>query len=344
MTKKRLIGWIAIWMCTMMGLAILLPGLIVQRGGGEAADGWLVLEPTPLKTEGQQTVAVQLSATHAIETVPLETYVRGVVAAEMPMTFELEALKAQAVAARTYIVRRMTKGDYSDMSLPGAMVTDSVQHQAYISEAALAKKWSWFDRGRNLDKLNRAINETAGLVATYQGEPIQAVFFSTSNGYTENSEEYWSEPVPYLRSVASPWDVEQSPKYKETMTLSAAEIAKQLGLPDAQTVMADGGGDVQVLSQTTGHRIESIRIAGQTFSGREVREKLGLRSSHFDWTWRNGKAVITTYGYGHGVGMSQYGANGMAREGKRAEDILRYYYQGIEITPWRLSDTFATNL
>lgn len=327
----------------MMGLAILLPGLIVQRGVGDTGDGWLILEPTPLETVGQQNVAVQLSSSNTIETVPLEAYVRGVVAAEMPMEFELEALKAQAIAARTYIVRRMMKGDYSDMSLPGAVVTDSVQHQAYISEEALAKKWSWFDRGRNLDKLNRAVNETAGLVATYQGEPIQAVFFSTSNGYTENSEEYWSEPVPYLRSVASPWDAEESPKYKETVTLSAEEVAEQLGLPDAQAVMT-GGESVQVLTQTTGQRIASIRIAGQTFTGREVREKLGLRSSHFDWTWRDGEAVITTYGYGHGVGMSQYGANGMAREGKRAEDILRYYYQGIQIAPWRSAETFATNL
>jgi stage II sporulation protein D len=177
--------------------------------------------------------------------------------------------------------------------------------------------------------LNRAIQETEGLVLTYKGELIQASYFSTSNGYTEDSEAYWQDAIPYLRSVPSPWDVELSPKYKATKTFALEELKAKLELP-ASLGEADLA-QVSILERTAGQRVKSVRIGGKVFTGREVRERLSLASSHFDWKWKNGKAVITTYGYGHGIGMSQYGAEGMAREGRSAEEILRYYYQGVEI-------------
>ena len=342
MKVKRTRLWITGWACVLMGLAVLIPGLLVERID-EAAAPPHASEAELAVQEERLTIRVHLADSGQIESVPLETYVRGVVAAEMPIEFEVEALKAQAIAARTYIVRRMAAGDFSDMAVSGAIVTDTVKHQAYISEKELGNQWPWWMRPRNLAKLNRAVSETAGLIATYEGEPIQAVYFSTSNGYTENSEEYWSEAVPYLRSVPSPWDAELSPKYRAVVELDAAEALRKLGIAES----AAGEGtypEVRILEKTAGHRVKKVRIAGHEFTGREVREKLGLASAHFEWEWKEGKAVITTYGYGHGIGMSQYGANALAKQGKSARDIIRYYYQGADITKWTPEAGVMANL
>lgn len=275
-------------------------------------------------------VPVYLSREKRIDQVPIEAYVRGVIAAEMPVEFELEALKAQALAARTYIIRRLQEQDTSQVPAPGAIVTDTVAHQAFLTEEQLKGKWSGPSAAANWEKLNQAVLETEGRVILYGGKPINAVFFSTSNGYTENSEDYWGEKIPYLRSVPSPWDAGLSPRYKETVSMPYKNFLKQLGLSGTVTAGATLSGS-KVTSTTAGHRIGKISIGGKTFTGREVRERLGLASSQFEWRLAKGEVEITTYGYGHGVGMSQWGANGMAKEGKSAEEIVRYYYSGVTV-------------
>ncbi|MDT9725973.1 stage II sporulation protein D [Xylanibacillus composti] len=317
-------------------LAVALPGLLVKPlvfpEPGSSTANWLGWQPSPSTAlqESVQTwmVPVYRSQTGEVEEVTLEAYVRGVVAAEMPVTFELEALKAQAIAARTYLVKRVAAGNFDDVP-KGAWVTDTVQHQAYTDLESLREQWGWLRYGANLDKLNRAVNETRGLVATFEGEPIEASFFSTSNGYTENSEEYWQAYVPYLRSVPSPWDELVSPRYKQETSMTYEELFRKLGISGVQPASANAS--AETLSYTSGGRIKEIRIAGKPFTGREVRELLGLPSSHFTLTRESDRVVITSYGYGHGVGMSQYGAQGMAEEGKTAEQILRYYYSGIDL-------------
>ncbi|GGG84223.1 stage II sporulation protein D [Paenibacillus radicis (ex Gao et al. 2016)] len=276
-------------------------------------------------------VSVYLTKEKRIERVPLEVYVRGVVAAEMPMDFELEALKAQAIAARTYIVRRLALHDSSGMpqgnEAKGAKVTDTVDHQVYVPLAELTKRWPEDKRTSYSEKLKQAIDQTKGRIITYEGEPIQAVFFSTSNGYTENSEDYWVQEIPYLRSVASPWDKELSPRYKETIQFDLAEFYRKLGIE------ADGSGKpvIRVIHKTAGDRIGDLIVGKKRLTGREVREKLGLASSQFIWTIKEDSITFTTYGYGHGVGMSQWGANGMAKTGVKAEDILAHYYSGTKV-------------
>ncbi|WP_422658606.1 stage II sporulation protein D [Paenibacillus sp. EC2-1] len=278
-------------------------------------------------------VSVYLTKTDTVETLPLETYIVGVVAAEMPAEFQLEALKAQAIAARTYIVQRLKSGDKSGVPDDKSDVTDTVTHQAYISQEKLKQEWAAQGKQAELDKLRRAVKETRGIVMTYNGQPITASFFSTSNGYTENSEDYWKNEIPYLRSVESPWDEQISPKFKSTVRMSRAEFSKRLGLSDAAIPVSASGGNsaswIKVISYTKGNRIQEVRIGGQKFTGREIREKLALRSSQFSWSLKDGEVIITTYGNGHGVGMSQYGAEGMAREGAKAKEILRHYYTGI---------------
>ena len=295
----------------------------------------------------QPKVSVYLSRSGQIESLPVEEYVTGVIAAEMPADFELEALKAQAVAARTFILRRLLAGDTSGVPVPGADVTDTVSHQAYVSKDALEQGWERGGKSAALAKLRRAVRETRGVIMTYQGEPITASFFASSGGYTENSEDYWSAAVPYLRSVPSPWEKEITPNLKVTSTFSTTELLSKLGVTTAlrnqkaipvtgsgirgntRSLSAEGSSLMQVLSFTAGHHIKQISIGGVVFTGREVREKLKLRSSQFTWKIHGKQIEITTYGNGHSVGMSQWGANGMAREGKTATQILKHYYSGV---------------
>jgi stage II sporulation protein D len=265
-----------------------------------------------------------------VEKLPLEEYLIGVVAAEMPPEFEMEALKAQAITARTYLIRRIVEKDFSDVPT-GAWVNDSIQHQVYLDDETLREQWGALYE-ENRAKIARSVKETEGLILTYQNQPINATFFSTSNGYTENAEEYWQTEIPYLRSVPSPWDL-SSPRYKETIRMPIETFEQKLGVKVSN--LGDAQNWSKVIDRTTGKRINRIIIGNKTFTGREVREKLELNSSSFTWQRDKDQLLITTYGYGHGVGMSQWGADGMAKEGKKAVEILKYYYQGVELTDYR---------
>ncbi|MNZ72572.1 Amidase enhancer precursor [compost metagenome] len=256
----------------------------------------------------------------------------GVLAAEMPANFELGALKAQAIAARTYIISRLQSKDKSGVPNGKADVVDSVDHQAYLSQTVL-KKWAEQGKEAQLEKLQKAVEDTKGLIMTYKGKPITAAFFSASGGSTENSEDYWNLKVPYLRSVSSPWDAKMNPKNQATVTLSLEEVFEKLGqqIPAEPAINNKEASHktFQMISTTPGGRVNEIRIGDKVYTGREVREKLGLRSSQFTIKASNSEVKITTYGSGHGVGMSQWGANGMAKEGYTTTQILKHYYTGI---------------
>ncbi|GAA0468588.1 stage II sporulation protein D [Alkalibacillus silvisoli] len=263
-------------------------------------------------------VEVLREATDQIESVPLEDYVALVVASEIPADFEMEALKAQALAARTYIVQRILHDDPEQEH----HVTDTVEHQVFQSEDELREVWG-VDYSGNMNKIDQAVQETAGEVITYDGSPITAAFFSTSNGYTENAEDYWQNEIPYLRSVSSPWD-EQSPVYRDQEIFTYQEVLQQLGLEGNSF-------EVTNTTRTESNRIQEITVNGETFSGREIREKLDLRSNDFTIEAKADHIIFKTNGFGHGVGMSQYGANGMAQSGNTYHDIVKHYYQGVEI-------------
>jgi stage II sporulation protein D len=330
--NKVVIPWMAVWLSALVSMAIIIPGLIVQKINKDPSNSY----QTPINNSGsvivEQTISVPvyLSQKKQVETVPLEQYVRGVLAAEMPVDFELEALKAQAMAARTYIVRRIMERDFSNVPVKEAWVTDTITHQAYINSEDLKTKWSSTTYAANMEKINRAVKETQDQILLYENQPINATFFSTSNGFTENSEDYWPDQIPYLRSVPSPWDAKLSPRFQETVTLAYKTVLQKLGVSSISTISTKPSG-IRVLERSVGRRIKKISIGGQTFSGREIREKLGLASSEFDWKWKGTELEFTTYGYGHGVGLSQWGANGMAKEGKTAEEIVTHYYTDISI-------------
>ncbi|MFC3886441.1 stage II sporulation protein D [Bacillus songklensis] len=329
---------IVVLVSSLFVMILLIPTLLVipfaDKTSGQLGEE---LRTAEAKTEAPSgptvEVAVYRTKTKQIEKVPLEDYVLGVVAAEMPAEFELEALKAQSLAARTYIVKQLLSN--SDPSVPkGANVTDTVLHQVYYNEEDLKKVWGR-DYEWKIEKVRKAVSETNGKILTYENTPITAAFFSTSNGYTENSEAYWPNSVPYLKSVASPWD-KQSPKYFDQMVIDVHDFEKKLG------VRLSGNGTLgKVVARTPGKRIELVSINGKELSGKEIREKLDLRSTDFTWERKGSQIIITTKGYGHGIGMSQYGANGMATEGKNYQDIVTYYYQGATVSSY---DPFLSKL
>ncbi|WP_274362475.1 stage II sporulation protein D [Paenibacillus thermotolerans] len=328
------------WQLTIAGAAVLLavflliPLILVNKfeEWDKAAQAILPLQPQERLVQVEESIAVPvfLTAEKTTVSVPLEEYVRGVLAAEMPAEFELEALKAQAIAARTYIVRRLADGDRSSMpeGADSAVVTDTVVHQAYLTEQKLRDRWGLFSYAKNIDKLTKAVNETKGLIVAYEGQPIHATFFSTSDGYTEDSENYWSERVPYLRSVESPWDRLYSPKFKNTTVINRSEVFRRLGLSESKGQLS-----LKVIERSPTGKIMKIEAGGKVFTGREFREKLELPSTNFTWALKGKTLTFTSSGYGHGVGMSQWGANGMAKQGKSAEDILHYYYTDVDIVP-----------
>lgn len=309
---------------------IIIPAFFVFIFNEEEIEASGNNENVQLQIDPKQNVIVTIyrSNTKTIESYPLEEYVRGVVAAEMPVEFEQEALQAQAIAARTYIVKRIIEKSYTDVP-EGAMVTDTVSHQVFLSEADLKKKWG-FNYEEKIAKLNKAVNETSGQVITYNNRPIDALYFSTSNGFTENSEEYWMKEVQYLRSVESSWDKE-SPKFNATKFVPYTEIETKLNV-DASVLASSGQDWIKILSLTEGNRVKELKIGEMVLSGREAREYFDLNSSDFTWQIQGDGILFYTKGFGHGVGMSQYGANGMAEEGKTAEEIINHYYSNVEIT------------
>ncbi|WP_042143821.1 stage II sporulation protein D [Paucisalibacillus sp. EB02] len=279
------------------------------------------VETTGLIEDSAVEVAVMRTQTDQIENVPLEAYITGVVAEEMPVEFELEALKAQALAARTYVVNKMlyqTEEDTAD-------VTDTIQDQVYKNDAELRAKWGT-NYSQNMKKISEAVLATKGQIITHNDKPIDPQFFSTSNGFTENSEDYYINEIPYLRSVPSPWD-EASPYYldQETFTFEQVETALGIDLPNNKQLVIEA-------TRTDSKRIGELNLEGNKFTGREVREKLKLRSNDFTIKQKDNYLIFTTKGNGHGVGMSQYGANGMAKEGKTYQDIVKYYYKDVEIS------------
>lgn len=263
-------------------------------------------------------IKVKKSKTNEIESVPIEEYVIGVVAGEVPASFDLEALKAQAVASRTYALehKQRSKINYD--------VMDNTQNQVYINYEDMKNKWK-NNYDENLNKITNAVNSTKGEVLLYDNNLIDAMFFSTSNGYTENSENVFSSKKPYLVSVPSPWDKQESPVFKTTSLISKKEFLFNLGLPDSNEI------NISDVKTTNTKRVISLNINGKKFKGSEIKSIFKLRSTSFSIEIKEDKVNFIVNGFGHGVGMSQYGANGMAKEGYDYKAILKHYYKNCEI-------------
>lgn len=246
--------------------------------------------------------------------IDFEDYIIGVVAAEMPASFNIEALKAQSVIARTYALNLINNG---------RTLTSDNSTQNYIDINSMKSKWgNDFDKYYN--KIKDAVNETKGITIKYNQELIDCVYHSTNNGYTEDSINVWGNDIPYLKSVESPWDKNAS-SYLRTISISLEDFNLKL----KTNISSDN--QISILSRNSSNRVDSIMIGDKMFSGKDFRTILGLRSTDFDISITDNLVNITTRGYGHGVGMSQYGANGMALDGYNYKQILSYYYRGVTI-------------
>lgn len=242
-------------------------------------------------------------------------YLIGVVSSEMPASFNFEALKAQSVLARTYALKAKQTGK---------KLTDTVSTQSYIDIDQMKNKWgNSFNTYYN--KIKNAVENTNGEYLSYNGNYIEALYHSTNNGKTESSLDVFGNYYPYLISVSSEYDKNAS-SYLRTINMPIDTISNKLGLS------LNNDSVINILSYTDGGNIKEININGNNFSGKKVRELLGLRSADFDISISDNNANITTRGYGHGVGMSQYGANGMANAGYNYKDILSHYYPGTTLT------------
>lgn len=276
-------------------------------------------EEISLNYVSNKIIRVKRMENNDIEYLPLEEYIVGVLAGEMPIYFKDEALKAQAVAARSYALKRIEYNKNEDYD-----VVDSIMNQVYLDNDYL--KVAWKDKYiDNINKLRKAVNETADEYLEYNGEVIDALFFSTSNGYTEDSSVVFNLNLPYLISVKSAWDEKTSSAFRSNIILDLSDFYNKLGL------MYNDKLEINDVKRSQSNRVISLVINGVEFTSRTLYNKLGLKSTDFYIEQDNKRVIINMIGYGHGVGMSQYGAEGMAEEGYSYVDILKYYYTGTEI-------------
>lgn len=285
-------------------------------------------------TEAIETIKLFNPYNGSVEELDIETYVKGVVAAEMPAEFHLEALKAQSIAARTYAVSRTLLYPEGHPDHKNAPICKGIHCQAFLSLEELRQIHgeSWVED--YWGKIEESVDSTKGMLLYYQGEVIEPLYHSTSGGITEDSVNVFSAEKPYLKSVISPYE-EDSPKYKTIITLSDEEFISKINksFPDAHLSKENFYERIKLIEKSDSGRINKIAIGNEIIAGRELRELLSLNSTNFTITYDKNLNIIdiVTYGYGHGVGMSQWGANGMAKNGSDCESILKHYYTDIEI-------------
>ncbi len=321
----------------VLGLFLLLLPL-TALGGGSGGVAVLPASPTPAAApspspappgewDGGQTLRV-LQKDGTVETMTMADYLFRVTAAEMPAAFEPEALKAQAVCARTYAMWKVAAGSHS---ADGADVcADSGCCQAYIDPAEAAARWGDL-AAQYTAKLSAAVADTDGQILTYGGAPIQAVFFSSAAGATEDAAAVWGRALPYLVSVDSP-EGDEVPNYRSTVTLTGDEVralAEEAGL--GCDLSGDPSGWFTGLTRTASGRVAALSLGGVSMTGGAARSLFSLRSAAFDVAFADGIFTFSVTGYGHGVGLSQYGANAMAKGGASWRDIVSHYYTGVTV-------------
>ena len=315
--KKFILLWAGIF------LSVVFIPLLSGTSPEGAADKKEAPPETARNTSNE--ISVYMADSGKTETMTLRDYIIGATGAEMPAAFEHDALCAQALCSLTLAVYYSGR---PDNSAPGsaAISTDPAVHQAYMSVKEMKKKWGG-DFEKYYEKLCAATDEILTYVITYDGEPIVAAFHAVSPGKTESAENVWKNAVPYLVSVDSAGD-SFSPKFTSSLTVSADEFSEKLGLSrmdedtdiPGETVYSDAG------------TLLSVKLGGKTFTGQQIREAFGLQSNAIKISSKDGEITFSVKGYGHGVGLSQYGADYYARQGMNWREIIAHYYPGTEIT------------
>lgn len=278
------------------------------------------------------TIKLLHKASNIAEELPIDEYLYGVVSAEMPASYELEALKAQAIAARTYTIYQIanTKGKHGDCDI----CDDSTCCQAWISKEDRLKKWDEQERENYWNKITKAVDTTAGKIITYSGEPINAFFHSNSGGKTELPSNVWigGKDFPYLQSVETAGE-DSYTQYNSEVKVSKNELLEILKKEFTDiSINFEEEDCIKIIDYTTSGRVKTVKFGNTEIAGTRVRSLLGLKSTNFSINMDGENIIFSVIGYGHGVGMSQTGADSMAKEGKSCEEIIRHFYTGVEIS------------
>lgn len=308
---------------------------VLLFGGAYLAAGGSAAEPEPAAPETaavhhDRDVTLTIQDGNTTEQMTLERYLTGVVRGEMPASFEMEALRAQAAAERSYVYYQLAAGR-KDAHPDADFCTDHTCCSAYLSETAAREKWGGDFAPWNT-RVEQAVSDTDGQVVLYNGRPILAVFHSSSAGRTAAAGDVWSGDLPYLVSVDSPEGEETVHNYYSTVTFTAAEAKEKL-LAAHPELKLSGTPDrwFGAAAENGSGRVETVSVGGTDIEGTELRRIFGLRSACFTVAADSESVTFRVTGYGHGVGMSQYGANQLAREGKTWQEILEWYYTGATV-------------
>lgn len=286
------------------------------------------LEETKYNYQNYGTIKLLHQATGEMEEIELDTYLYGVVSAEMPASYELEALKAQAVVARTYTVYKIQNKKHENADI----CDDSTCCQAWISKENRLARWEESARESNWQKIEQCVNETKGKIITYNNQPINAFFHSNSGGTTELPVNVWGgTDFPYLQVVETAGEEGYS-QYASEVELSNEELIEKLKTK-YEDIQIDFNNPeaIQILEYTDSNRVKTVKFGNHEISGVEARSIFGLKSTNFEITKEDNKIKFSVRGYGHGVGMSQTGADSMAKQGSNYEDIIHHFYTGVEI-------------
>ena len=302
-------------------LTITVPAVLLSPIREPEAEKVVLIRETARERDDSRRM-IKLAVQDEVMELEVEDYIVGVVLAEMPASFENEALKAQAVAARTFAVSSLEHGKHESFDL----CSDSSCCQAWIDREAVREKIG----DALLEKGRAAVEQTADEVITYNGALIEAVYFSCSGGTTEAAAAVWGSEVPYLQSVTSSGE-ETANKYKSRTKIDAGEFEQKLKNENAAVVFSESSSWIGDIFYTQGGGVDRIKIGGQWFSGTQIRKLFQLNSTKFQVFTEEDAVVFEVYGYGHRVGMSQYGANAMALEGYDYRQILSHYYTGISV-------------
>lgn len=295
-------------------------------------DNSIVKESSKLEIPKNKKVKLYRKDKDKVEEIDIEEYIIGVVSSEMPANFDEEALKAQAVAARTYYINKIAN-PCKDANNKNSEICDTTHCQVYMDKEERMAKWSKKEGNKNWDKIKKAVNETKGEVLVYNEQVLEyPQFFAISSGKTESAKDAFSNDIPYLKSTDSEGE-EIAPKYKSEVEFKIEEFIKKIKekYPNLNLSKGNISSNMSITSNTEGGAVKELKICDQIISGKEFRSLLNLNSSNFKWTIEKNVIKINCIGYGHGVGMSQWGANVMSKEGKKYSDILKHYYDGVDI-------------
>ncbi|MGN1297813.1 MAG: stage II sporulation protein D [Clostridia bacterium] len=320
-------------------VCFLLPALLTKRNIATSVETEKNVSQEEIKDDNETTLSeydyknyVTIKLLHhetgEVEEVALDTYLCNVVSAEMPADYEFEALKAQAVVARTYTIYKIQNKKHENADI----CDDSTCCQAWVSKETRLARWEESQRESNWAKIEQCVNDTKGKIITYEGKPINAFFHANSGGTTELPVNVWGGTgLPYLQVVETAGE-EGYTQYSSEVTLSQKELLNKLRTKyDDIQINFDDNEDVRILEYTDSNRVKTVKFGNHEISGVETRSLLGLKSTNFEIIKEGETIKFSVKGYGHGVGMSQTGADTMAKEGSNYEEIIKHFYVGVEI-------------